>query len=230
MKYFLVLDFETSGLPQDGAQPVELGAVLMDKKDLSILDEFQVFVQFDPERFTWSQEAEEIHGLSREALQESGLPLSDAWGAFLDWLSRWIDLGAQGEVMLAGHNVHFDLRFLQILADCPPDADLMPPWACFTVRDTMQWASLISQAQIEAHGFGACPFRDPESGKPSLSLEAVADSLDIPHPDFHSALADARVTAQVMRKILDHLVEDLQNARRYSRRRAHIEESRGRVK
>ena len=225
MKYFLVIDFETSGLPQEGAQPVEMGAVILDKKNLTPLDEFQIFVQHDPERFTWSQVAEDLHGITREALQESGLPLSDAWGAFLDWLSRWIDLDAQGEVMLAGHNVHFDLRFLQILADCPPDADLMPPWACHTVRDSLQWASLIAQAQIDAHGFGAAPFKDPETGWPSLSLEAVASSLDIDHPDAHSALADARVTAQVMRKLLDHLVEDLQNSRKYSRRRAHIEAS-----
>jgi len=227
MKYFLVLDFETSGLPQDGAQPIEMGAVLLDKKDLSTLSEFQVFVLFDQERFTWSQDAEDTHGITREALQECGVPLRDAWGAFLDWVGGWIDLGAQGEVMLAGHNVQFDLRFLQILAECPPDADLMPPWACFTVRDTMQWASLIAQAQIEAHGFGAAPFLDPETGRPSLSLEAVASSLGIDHPDAHSALADARATAQIMRKLLDHLVEDLQNSRKYSRRRAHIEASKG---
>ena len=96
MKYFLVIDFETSGLPQEGAQPVEMGAVILDKKDLSPLDEFQIFIQHDPERFTWSQVAEDLHGITREALQESGLPLADAWGAFLDWLSRWIDLGARG--------------------------------------------------------------------------------------------------------------------------------------
>ena len=103
----------------------------------------------------------------------------------------------------------------------------MPPWACYTVRDSLQWASLIAQAQIEAHGFGAAPFIDPETRWPSLSLEAVASSLDIDHPDAHSALADARVTAQVMRKILDHMVEDLQNSRKYSRRRAHIEANKG---
>lgn len=226
MKYFLVIDFETSGLPQEGAQPVEMGAVILDKKDLSPLDEFQIFIQHDPERFTWAQTAEDLHGLTREALQETGLPLPDAWGAFLDWLSRWIDLGTPGEVMLAGHNVHFDLHFLKVLADCTPDAGL-PPWACYTVRDSLQWASLIAQAQIDAHGFGAAPFRDTETGWPSLSLEAVASSLDIDHSGAHSALEDARTTAQVMRKLLDHLVEDLQNSRKYSRRRAHIEANRG---
>jgi DNA polymerase III epsilon subunit-like protein len=223
MKYFLVIDFETSDLPQNNGQPIELGAVLLDKADLSTLAEFQIYVQFDAERFSWSPDAEATHGIKRETLEENGLSLSDAWGAFLDWLGGWIDLEEAGEVMLCGHTVHFDLRFLQILADCPPEADLMPPWACHTVRDSLQWASLIAQATVEAHGLGAYPFRDPESGRPSLSLTAVADSLGIPTPGAHSALEDARVTAKVMRAMLDHLVEDLRNSRKYSRRREHIE-------
>jgi DNA polymerase III epsilon subunit-like protein len=225
MKYFLAIDFETSGLPHEGAQPVEIGAVLLHQSDLSPLDEFQSYIQHDQKRFTWSAIAENIHGLSREFLRESGLPLADVWGAFLVWLSRWIDLRAHGEIMLVGHNVPFDLRFLAILADCPPGVDIMPSWACYTARDTLQWASLIAQAQIEAHGFEAAPFRDPETGRPSLSLDAIASSLDIDRPEAHSALADARVTAQVMQKLVSHLVEDLRNSRKYTRRRAHIEKN-----
>lgn len=223
MKYYLSLDFETSGLLHEGAQPVEFAAVILDKKDFTPLDEFQVFFKFDPERFTWSDVAEETHGYTREALEECGTTLADGWGQFMDWLSRWIDLDQPGEVMLAGHNVGFDVPFLAVMAECPPDADPMPPWACHTVRDSLQWAALIAQANMDAHGFNAAPFLDPETGKISLSLEAVAHSLGFDFPDAHCALEDARMVGKVMAAMISHLVEDLRNSRKYSRRREHIE-------
>lgn len=222
MKFYLVLDFETSGLIQDGAQPVELGAVLLDRKDLSTVSEFQAFVRHDPERFTWSQEAEEVHGLTREALAGAGT-MEEAFTDFLDWLAGFVDLEARGEVMLCGQNLLFDLRFLQIMAGVGPLEDLLPPWACYTTRDTLQWAALLNQAHIDAFGFKAAPFRDPETGNPSLALENIARALDLPFQGAHSALEDARMAGQVLRLLLVNLAGDLSNSRKYLARRAHID-------
>lgn len=223
MKFYLVIDFETSGLIQDGAQPVELGAVLLDRKDLSVVSEFQAFMLHDPERFTWSPEAEEVHGLTRETLAQVGTSLEDAFTAFLDWLAGFVDLEARGEVMLCGQNLLFDLRFLQILAGVGPLEDLLPPWACYTTRDTLQWAALLNQAHIDAFGFRAAPFRDPETGNPSLALENLARALDLPFPDAHSALEDARMAGKVLKLLLENLAGDLSNSRKYLARRAHID-------
>lgn len=217
MKFYLVLDFETSDLLQNGGQPVELGAVLLDKKTLLVLSEFQAFVQFDPERFHWGEEAEETHGITREVLQEQGRPMAEVWASFVEWLGSWIDLEASGEVMFCGQNILFDLRFLQVLAGVDPLEELLPPWACRTVRDTMQWASLVNQATIDGSGFRAAPFKDPETGYPSVALENLALALGIPAAGAHSALEDARTTARVMATILAALSEDLANSRKWER-------------
>ena len=223
MKFYLVLDFETSGLPHEGAQPVELGAVLLDKKGLSTLSEFQVYIRHDAERFTWSDEAEATHGLTRETLEEHGVPLADAWAAFVDWIGSWVDLQARGEVMFCGHNLLFDLRFLQVLAEVDPTEDALPPWACVSIRDTMQWAALVNQATIDAVGFHAAPFKDEETGFPSVALENVARALGIPIEGAHSALFDARATARVMSELLEHLAGDLENSRKWEKRQAAIQ-------
>ena len=217
MKFYLVLDFETSGRNPEGAQPVELGAVLLDKKTLGILSEFHALITFDPERFTWSAEAEATHGITRETLQEQGVPMAEAWSSFVEWVGSWIDLEATGEVMFCGQNLLFDLRFLQLLAGVDPLEELLPPWACRTIRDTMQWAGLVNQATIDGSGFRAAPFKDPETGHPSVALENLALSLGIQSGGAHSALEDARTTARVMAAILEALAGDLANSRRWER-------------
>lgn len=218
MRYYLVLDFESSDLPTNGGQPVELGAVLLDKRSLETLSEFQVYIRHDATRFSWSPEAEETHGLSREVLEEHGAPLADAWSAFVDWVGSWVNLDATGEAMVCGHNVLFDLRLLQILAGVEPSEGLLPPWACVSVRDTMQWAALVNQATIDAAGFHSAPFKDEETGHPSVSLENVARSLGIPTDGAHSALVDARITARVMVELLEHLAGDIDNSRKWVKR------------
>jgi len=222
VKFYLVLDFETSGLLHEGAQPVELGAVLLDKKSLATLSEFQAYIRHDAERFTWSDEAEATHELSRETLEEHGVPMSDAWSAFVDWIGSWVNLEARGEVMFCGHNLAFDLRFLQLMAGVDPLEEPLPPWACVTTRDTMQWAALVNQATIDGVGFHAAPFKDDETGFPSVSLENVAKSLGLPTEGAHSALFDARMTAQVMAVILSNLAGDLENSRKWEKRQAAI--------
>lgn len=217
MKYYLVIDFETSDLLQNNGQPVELGAVLLDKKSKETLAEFHSLVQFDASRFHWGEEAEATHGISRETLAAEGLPMAEVWAAFVEWLGSWINLEVAGEVMFCGQNILFDLRFLQVLAGVEPHEELLPPWACRTVRDTMQWAGLINQATIDGLGFRAAPFKDPETGHPSVALESLADSLGIPVVGAHSALEDARVTARVMVAILQALAEDLTDSRKWQR-------------
>lgn len=218
MKYYLSLDFETSDLLQNRGQPVEMGAVLLDKKTLSVLSEFHAFVRFNSRRFNWSVEAELVHNLSSDFLDEEGKDLAGVWSDFLEWLGSWVDLSARGEVMLCGHNLQFDLRFLQVLASVEPLEELLPPWACATTRDTMQWAGLINQATIDGSGFHAAPFKDPETGYPSVSLVNIAKSLGLPFEGAHSALDDARMVGQVMQTVLGNLSEDLTNSRKWEKR------------
>lgn len=222
MRYYLVIDFETSDLLENGGQPVEIGAVLLDKSGLELLAEFQALVTFDPLAYNWSDEAERIHGISRDLLASNGKPASVVWGNFLEWLGTWVNLQEDGEVLLCGQNILFDLRFLQVLSGTSDRDGLLPPWACRTVRDTMQWAGFVNQATIDAVGFRAAPFKSPETGYPSVALENIAGGLGIQVVGSHSALEDARTTAKVMRSLLESLGEDLVSSRKWEAHLARV--------
>ena len=222
MKYNLVIDFETSAFPEDQGQPIEIGAVLSDKKDFSVVSEFTSLIQFR-KPFFWDVKAQEVHGISIQELEVSGHPMSFVAGDFLEWLSNFIPLGQRGQVMLGGHNLAFDLTFLRIMMRQGPL--WMPNWASYHTRDTQSWAQLLNQASIEAHGFHGAVFKDTDTGYPSHRLTDVCEGLGIALTDAHSALADARATNEVMGAMVRELAGDLKNSAKYERRIQHIQKA-----
>lgn len=93
-----IIDLEASGFGR-GSYPIEVGFALADRQAQSFL------IQPAPSWTHWSEEAEKIHGLSRELLQNEGLPVkevayelnrilanqvlySDAWSFDSSWLGR----------------------------------------------------------------------------------------------------------------------------------------------
>lgn len=92
-----VLDFEASGLGA-GSYPIEVGYVLADGSSFCSL------IRPEPDWVSWSDDAEQLHGISRSLLFQSGRPVleiarmlneqlasltlySDAWGNDFTWLS-----------------------------------------------------------------------------------------------------------------------------------------------
>lgn len=93
----LILDIEASGFGK-GSYPIEIGLAMPDQQVHSFL------IKPEPDWTHWDTEAEEIHGLSREQLQQEGLSIglvattlnellegqvaySDGWGFDSSWLS-----------------------------------------------------------------------------------------------------------------------------------------------
>jgi DNA polymerase III epsilon subunit-like protein len=93
-----IIDIEASGFGR-GSYPIEVGFALPDRTSYSFL------IKPAQSWTHWSDEAEKIHGLSRELLQKEGLPMkdvayelnrvladrvlySDAWSFDSSWLGR----------------------------------------------------------------------------------------------------------------------------------------------
>ena len=82
---------------------------------------------------------------------------------------------------IAGHNVRFDLRFLDELTRAATGARVAAP-----VVDTLVLARRLLGTRIERH-----------------TLDALAEFFGVPDPPCHRALADARATAAVLVRLVE---------------------------
>lgn len=137
-QYFgLVLDWETSGLRNhetpwctylEGPQGIEIGAILVTLPTFEPLGEFASLVKFlgvhnglsyggaHYERLTWSESAQEVHGLSLVDLVNAPSPteVSEKLTAFVISTARISD-PQKTPIMVCGHNPDGDSYYLRQL-------------------------------------------------------------------------------------------------------------------
>lgn len=110
----LCIDWETSGATWGGDSSIDyqglsFGAIIFDTATFEPIEKLYCEVKFNADKYQWSQGAENIHGLSREYLEQNGLSQEDAAIALLELLAKHFD--ADSKVMFLGHNPEFDRRF-----------------------------------------------------------------------------------------------------------------------
>lgn len=120
-KFLLAFDTETSGLffgdnpamnETTGAhyQIVSIGAAVVDSDTLEVVDTLYVLVKWNGQSI-WSVKAENVHGLSKQYLDQHGVSEEDALCSLLEFTMKYFGTSA---ISLIGHNVAtFDLKFLQ---------------------------------------------------------------------------------------------------------------------
>ncbi|HUG83990.1 MAG TPA: exonuclease domain-containing protein [Euzebya sp.] len=176
-----VFDTETTGLaPAEGDEIIAIGAVRIVRGRLQRHERFSQLV--DPQRHV-SAASFRIHGIDDEML--AGRPtLPEVVPAF----ARFCD-----DTVLVGHNVAFDLRFLE-LAEGRTGVRFDQP-----VLDTLLLSAVIAPEQADH------------------SLDALAARLGVDVVARHTALGDALLTAQVLLRLLpllaDHGITMLGQAR-----------------
>ncbi len=119
-KLGLCFDFETSGSSwgKDSSidyQALSLGMVVFDTRTFDIIDDLYIEMKFDASKYQWSAEAEAIHGLTREYLEQYGLSNEDAVVAVAEFLLKYF--GPNPTIMVMGHNVDYDLLFMRQLLE-----------------------------------------------------------------------------------------------------------------
>lgn len=113
-KFGLCLDWETSGSVWGGDssreyQGLSFGAIVFKTDDFAAVEKLYCEIKFKPDQYKWSSEAEAIHGLSRDHLEEHGIEQEDAAVALAEMILKY--WGPDGKVMFLGHNPEFDRRF-----------------------------------------------------------------------------------------------------------------------
>lgn len=191
LKYILVQDFETSGLPEEGGKPIECAAILTDLK-LNYIDSCHFFMYLE-EGETMAEEALNLHGRTPEWLKNIGVSRKQGSEFFLNWLlshgvltsNKNMRGDARGQLMPMGQNVQFDLQFMEMLID----TERMKVFT-HRVKDTMSIANFINDLMIDTFGFETAPFVDEIHGYPSGSLIAQMQYYDMDTDGAHGALSD----------------------------------------
>jgi DNA polymerase-3 subunit epsilon len=166
------VDLETTGLDPTKHEILQIGIVRVDARTLSIHSQIELKV-IPTHIFDAEAKALEVNGY-REELWIDAVPLRDA----LVTIRPWLD----GSV-LAGHNPGFDAAFL---AEGYRSEGVSSPAMDHHRLDTasLAWPLWCSGA-IE-----------------SISLGLVCKHLGIDRPTPHGALADARASLEVARKMM----------------------------
>lgn len=113
----LGMDCETTGLsfqsddPSTGFQAISFGFVVVATDTLKIIDKLYVEIKWDGVS-TWNDQAEAVHGLSRDYLDKNGMTSEEAAGAIGEFIFKYWNTTT---ILPLGHNVHFDVCFLKQL-------------------------------------------------------------------------------------------------------------------
>lgn len=165
---FVAFDCETTGLrPDQGDRVVQIGAVRVDQGKVQSGNGFERLV--DPGR-PIPAASTQFHGIDDSMIQGKP-PLAVVLPQFASFAR---------DAVLVGHNVAFDLKFLDA-AQGESGVALRQP-----VLDTMILAALI----------------DPGY---DLSLDSVADRLGVPPLPHRSAQSDALMTAEILARLIPQL-------------------------
>ena len=168
---YTVFDTETTGLqPAQGDEIIQFGAVRIVNGRLLRQETFEQLV--DP-RIPLKPEGIPIHGITDAMVR--GQPVIDAvLPAFHAFCS---------DTVLVGHNVAFDMRFLQLKEDSTGIRFRQP------VLDTLLLSAVVQPHQ-ESH-----------------KLEAIAERLGVNVIGRHTALGDALVAGEIFLKLVVLLQE-----------------------
>ena len=163
---YTAFDTETTGLqPGNGDEIIQIGALRVSAGHIDADQAFEALI--DPQR-PISPESEKIHGISDE--QVRGKPtIKQVLPEFYDFCV---------DTVLLGHNVAFDMRFLQLKEESVRVVFRQP------VIDTLLLSAVAYPNQ------------------PHHSLEASMALLGVEIEHRHSAYSDAVATAQVFLKLV----------------------------
>ncbi len=163
---YVVIDIETTGL-QDSDEIIELGALYIAHG--TVQHSFSAIVQCS---IPIPQEIRKLTGITDDEIKNKGIPLKNALEQFLAFC---------GEYKIVGHNLRFDIQFLQ--RACIQNGFPPPFLTGAILADTMKMAR--KKLDIRS-GYG---------------LSDVANYLEIKQEKRHRAEADCMLTYRVFEKL-----------------------------
>ena len=177
----LVMDIETTGLSPRFNKTLTVGMLLVDveKEFLNILDSNHIFIRHVGKNV--NPTAMKVNKINLVEHNKTAIEEDEA----CEKINSFIDKNRLHNIILLGHNFHFDRGFLNVLFG---KVGVIPKLPNFH-EDTMRvWRGLKNQ--------GVVPF------ELRSNLGTIANYFDIDYKKAHDALADCNITANVYHKML----------------------------
>lgn len=177
----LVMDTETTGLSPRFNKILTVGMLLIEVSEDSfeVIDEAHIFVKHD------------IYSSNASAMKVNGINLVEHDKIAVvpkiacEQINSFIEKHKIRDVLLVGHNFHFDRRFLAALFDQGESISKLNT----EHEDTMRiWRELKKCGKV------------PDDLRSNLGT--IAEYFDIDYTHAHDALADCHITARVYHKLL----------------------------
>ena len=184
---YLIIDLEMSGSEYGFHDIIQIGAVLADDK-LNSLGEFSSLV-YPKNDAVFSEEAEEIHGISILDLEEAEL-IHDVLEQFENWIRQKLNRKKTDklkDVIICGQSIMNDINFLMVEYK---EQHLEWPFS-YRILDLMSITEMMYRI-----------YDNNKIERPkSYSLRSVAKFLNIKiEEQKHDALEDARITFECFKK------------------------------
>jgi len=223
-KYFLAIDFETTTFLKEGGQPIEFAAILMDLRTKEKLDTFHIFLKLEPGEEI-SEGAFETHGRDKKFLEENGVDRKTGFAKLWHWLKghgvtfapnkhKETLASYRGQLLPLGQNVGaFDVPIMERWAAFAGFDTIFMNSFTYNPRDTLNIAQFINDVFIEAFGYGAHPFKNPENGFPSVKLEHQALAVGWDGSGSHGAAWDIDTTVNLYLAHIKTMAADMKKTR-----------------
>lgn len=169
------IDVEASGPTPHTGSLIALGACLVDQPEIGFYRELRP-LETDP----WDASAERVHGLSREHLAAEGADPSAVMAEFAAWVD---EVSEGGRPVFVGFNAPFDWMFV----------------ADYLHRYTGRNPFGVSALDLKSVYMGRHRVRRWSE----TTKRHIADIHPQTLPHNHNALDDARMQAQLARRVLD---------------------------
>lgn len=163
---YVVIDIETTGL-NDEDQIIEIGAVLVVNGEIN--GKFSVLIQCDN---PIPDEISRLTGITSYDLEKNGFSQENAIKQFLEFC---------GDDILVGHNIDFDMRFLQI--SCKNNGFPI-------IKNRIVDTKTLAKKKIK--------------NASRYSLSAVALHFGIEHEVKHRAIDDCELTYRIFEKLKEN--------------------------
>jgi DNA polymerase III epsilon subunit-like protein len=194
-KFGICVDWETSGSSWDGKsaekyQGVSYGLVVFTVEDFKPIKSLYREIKFEPTKYEWTKEAENVHGLSIEHLAANGITQEEAAIDFVTLLMEYFD--PNKGILFLGHNRQFDIDFTTQLLD--------PFGLMFNIHKVL----------LDTSGVGLVAVGQFKSN-------ALFEEMGFDKRGAHNALDDALMTLLVCQKVKEYVeigrlyLEELQN-------------------
>jgi len=181
---YIIFDLETGGLKPDTNAITEYAGIVVEPKNLQIIDKLQFYIK--PYEMEYDKIAEKVTGITQKKLKREGIKYETAMKAIMKQFnnSKTGGRGDKGFPTLVGHNVAFDIGFLEFNFEVMGHE--LKDYVKLYHEDTMWSARKAFQMDKDT----------------ALNLGAVCTKLGISLDNAHSAMDDVVASYEVFKHFM----------------------------